>query len=296
MVFLEVSLRLIALTASLTFSNLLGCKAQDVNSSASGLTAADDDASVRRILEVIPSSRTAGKFGPDSITIGNYTVLGCSSRSVGTTAGSNADYLTIYLPAFFSRMRYVLADAELGLSSFHGYNNFFKEESSKVAVAEVYRDIREGSLIELISRRGKKIERPKIVCLGEEEDESHVTGIGNLYEFFCTGTYAEHAPAAQFRKTELVVLCPSFFKLDTWPAIAWCPRTVNGVSQPDGNGLLQSQYAILIRALAGLYISASRQSLAPTLPDTPANLTVVSKLPGSVALGVRDSYAYYAAC
>ena len=182
------------------------------------------------------------------------------------------------------------------MSSFHGYSNFFKTEENKGAVREVYAKIQRGEALHLRSRKGPKTETPKIICLGEDEDESHVTGIGNLFDFFCSGAYAQHAPVAQFRRTEIVVLCPSFFRLDPWPSIAWCPRSANGVPQPYGDKLLRTQYALLVRVLAGLYTPTTRlASESPWMDTAPASLNDVAGLDGTVAVGTRDSYAYYAA-
>ena len=207
-----------------------------------------------------------------------------------------ADGLRTYLPTMLNRIKDIMADADLGDSSLHGYRTFFKDESHKAAVANIYTKIRKGAYLTLKNRHGTKIEKPKIICLGEDEDESHVTGIGNLFEFFCTGNFGPHAPVAQFRRTELVVLCPDFFKLSPWSSMVACPKTFGGFEQTNGDNLLQSQYALLMRALAGLYIPANRQTGMAVRQGLPASLKHVADMTSAEALGSRDSYAYYAAC
>lgn len=265
------------------------CRAQDVNSSTGG---SNDtlDTSARTLLEVLPESTTTGKYGPDAIPVGNYTLLGCGP----STSGSKADHLKLLLPVFLSQLRLVIADTRMGISGFHGYRTFFKESAIKESVEAVFQNIQIGSAVHLQTRGGDVVRTPKIVCLGEDEDEAHVTGIGNLYEFYCTGNFGLDSPAAQFRRTELVVLCPSFFQMNFWPSLVACPKKVNGQWSPDGTSLIQNQFAILTRALSGLYIPRSRQAESTRL-EGPASLQSVADWPASKAVGSIDSYAYYAA-
>ena len=263
-------------------------RAQSLNSSSVYLNTTRLDADARSILEV---STTAGKFGPDSVPIGNYTVIGCGSGLLG----SNEDRLRTIFPTMLDQLKFTIAEAQMGVSGFHGYNEFFKDQKSQSSVKEVFEDIRLGKMIRTRTRRGDRVETPKIVCLGAEEDESHVTGIGNLYDFFCTGNFATAVPVAQFRRTELVVLCPSFFTLAIWPTMKDCSRVEGGTLYPGGKELVQNQYALLIRALAGVYIPVNRQPLAPMRPDLPTSLRSIAALTPTVALGRKDSYAYFAA-
>ena len=265
--------------------------AQNSNSSSVFLNTTILDADARMLLEVLPDGATTGKFGPDAVPIGNYTVIGCGSG----LPGSNEDRLRTIFPTMLNRLRSTIAEVELGVTGFHGYKNFFKDETSKSSVKEVFQDIMIGKMIRTRTRRGDKIETPKLVCLGPEEDESHVTGIGNLYDFFCTGNFDLAVPAAQFRRTQLVVLCPSFFTLAVWPTIQACSRVEEGTLYPGGNELLQNQYAMLMRVLAGVYIPVDRQPLVPVRPDLPISLRTVASLTPAVALGRKDSYAYFAA-
>ena len=289
-----VIVRSIALLAPFTWAT---CRAQSANSNTKPeLSAAIDDASRARLL-AHSDITTSSKFGPDTIAIGDYTIIGCSSKILGTREGSNADYLSTYLPTVLTRVRDTIADTDLGVSSFYGYKTFFKDESRKTAVKDVYIKISQGATITLKNRQGAtKIEGPKIICLGEDEDESHVTGIGNLFDFFCTGNFTQHALAAQFRKTELVVLCPDFFSLAPWSSMVACPRTFGRAERMKGDELLQSQYAVLMRALAGLYIPANRQTGMAVRQGVPGSLKHTADMTGEEALGNRDSYAYYAAC
>ena len=266
-------------------------RAQDRNSSSFYLNTTTLDADARRLLEILPDSTTTGKFGPDAVPIGNYTVIGCGSA----VPGSNEDRLRTLFPTMLDRLRYTIAEIDMGTAGFHGYKEFFKDEKSKSSVKAVFQDIRIGKTIRTRTRRGDRIEAPKIVCLGAEEDESHVTGIGNLYDFFCTGNFDLAVPVAQFRRTELVVLCPSFFTMQVWPTMQDCSRVEGGDLYPAGKELVQNQYAMLMRALAGLYIPINRQPLVPVRPDIPTSLRSVAALTPTVALGRKDSYAYFAA-
>ena len=266
-------------------------RAQNLNSSSVFLNDTVLDADARRLLEDLPDRTTSSKYGPDSVPIGNYTVIGCGSA----LPGSNEDRLRTLFPTMLDRLRLAIAETDLGFSGFHGYRDFFKDENSKSIVKEVFEDIRIGKLLRTQTRKGVKIETPKIICLGPEEDESHVTGIGNLYDFFCTGNFDLAVPVSQFRRTELVVLCPSFFTLAVWPSIQDCSRVEAGVLYPGGNELVQNQYTMLMRALAGVYIPNSRQPLVPVRPDIPTSLRSVTALTPAVALGRKDSYAYFAA-
>ena len=267
------------------------CRAQDVNSSTSDLNDTTLDSSARTLLEVLPESTTAGKYGPDAIPVGNYTLLGCGP----STPGSKADQLKVLLPVFLNHLGLVIADARMGIAGFHGYRTFFKEGDIKESVEAVFQNIQMGSAVHLQTRGGDVVRTPKIVCLGEDEDEAHVTGIGNLYDFYCTGIFGLDSPAAQFRRTELVVLCPSFFQMNFWPSLVACPKKVNGKWIPGGTTLIHSQFAILTRALSGLYIPRSRRALESTRLEGPASVQSVVDWPASKAVGSIDSYAYYAA-
>lgn len=270
---------------------MMRCRARDYESSSNGLNYTTLDTAARTLLEVSPESTTTGKYGPDAIPIENYTLLGCGPG----TSGSNADQLKVLFPAFLSQLRFVIADTKMGKAGFHGYTTFFKESAIKESVEAVFQNMQNGSAVHLQTRDGDVVRTPKLVCLGEDEDEAHVTGIGNLYEFYCTGNYGFDAPAAQFRRTELVVLCPSFFQINFWPSLVACPRKVNGKWSPDGVDLVHNQFAMLTRALSGLYIPRNRRALESARLEGPANLQSVADWPASKALGSIDSYAYYAA-
>ena len=267
------------------------CLAQDINSSTREVNETTLDTSARTLLEVLPESTTAGKYGPDSIPIGNYTLLGCGP----STPGSEADHLKVLLPIFLSQLRLVIADTRMGIAGFHGYRTFFKDGAIKESVESVFQNIQVGSAIHLQTREGDVVRTPKIVCLGEDEDEAHVTGIGNLYEFYCTGNFGLDSPAAQFRRTELVVLCPSFFQMNFWPSLVACPKKVNGKWVPAGTPLIHNQFAMLTRAFSGLYIPRNRRDLESARIEGPASVQSVADWPASKAVGSIDSYAYYAA-
>ena len=267
------------------------CNGQHQNSSVSALNATGLDAAARTLLEDLSGKTTTGKFGPDTIDVGNYTLVGCSSHG----KYSKADYLTIMLPTFLDRLRDTIADAELGVAGFYGYKAFFKS-LDKNLVGSVFWRVQRGNLMHVKTRREDKWENPKIVCLGDEESESHVTGIGNLYNHFCGESAGSYSPVSQFRHSSLLVLCPSFFNLDPWPVITSCPRIINSGMWPDNTQLLQSQYSMLIRTLAGFYIPENRMTSFSATSDFPATLKEVINLPKSAALYSRDSYGYYAAC
>lgn len=288
MIFPTFSLHALALLTILTSSS---CTAQALNSTSSALTPSELSSTTRRLLEVFHGTTATGKFGPDAIKIGNYTLLGCSST---TSANPNTDQLTTFLPTFLSRLKFVLRDANKGMSSLHGYGNFFRTEENKDAVRETYSKIQQGVKLFLRSRKGVKVETPKIICLGDAEGEGHSTAMHNLFELFCSGTFPQHAAVTQFRRTEIVLLCPSFFKLDPLPTNAWCPENGNGNPRPYADRLIQTQYGSLMRVLAGLYIPATR--LSPKLDTVPSSFYDVADLDGNVALVTRDSYAYYASC
>ena len=276
----------------LVFLTCARLQAQNLSSSSVVLNTTILDADARRLLAVLPDRTTTGKFGPDAVPIGNYTVIGCGSALLG----SNEDRLRTLFPTMLDRLGLAISEADLGVAGFHGYKELFKDEKSKSSVKEVFQDIRIGKTIRTRTRSGDKIETPKLVCLGPEEDERHVTGIGNLYDFFCTGNFDLAVPVAQFRRTELVVLCPSFFTLAVWPTMQQCSRAEEGTLYPGGKELLQNQFSMLIRALAGVYIPNIRQPLVPVRPDIPISLRSIAALTPAVALGRKDSYAYFAAC
>lgn len=55
---------------------------------------------------------------------------------------------------------------------------------------------------------------PKIACLREGVNNREVTGAGHLCEYYYNGEYGLGALAVQFQDTELILLCPSFFRRD----------------------------------------------------------------------------------
>ncbi|KAL8940346.1 MAG: hypothetical protein Q9216_002858 [Gyalolechia sp. 2 TL-2023] len=266
------------------------CSPLDSRSTNSHFEFADTDIATRALDDVLPGSTTTGKYGPDAIPIGNYTLLGCSSSGTG----SKADYLTTFLPTMLDRLRHTMADVELGENSFHGYRAFFKRANERI-IKSVFWNIQQATPVTLTTSRGERVETPKIVCLGEGEEDSHVTGVGNLYDYYCAEGSGRQAPTAHFHDSELIVLCPNFFYLAPWPAMQACPRLINGDLKPDGSQLMQSQFAMMVRVLAGLYVPLSRLNPPSTSSDLPLNLKAAVALPQGAAQRSRDSYAYYAA-
>ena len=264
---------------------------QNISDSNTDINATDSDAAGRALSEVLPGSTTTGKYGPDAIPVGNYMLIGCSTDS----ANSRADYLTRIFPTWLATLQGAITEAHMVSGGYHGYTTFFKN-TPRDTVETVLANIKRGTSLTFRTTQGSRVEKPKIICLSESDEGGHVTGIGNLYNYFCTEAAEHRVFATQFRRSELVILCPDFFSLAIWPTIQECPRVVAaGGLVPDGTQLMDNQYSLIIRALSGLYIPASRRR-TPSPADTPATLREVVASIQATAQRSEDAFAYYAAC
>ena len=286
--------RLVAHSFLVVLGLLLGlCKCQNLTSFSVVGNDTDVGTTGRILQDADPGDTPTTRYGPDHIKLGKYTLLGCSSEP----RGANADYLSIMLPTMFNHLSSVIEETQEGTSGLHGYGAFFKSEENKLAVERVIRGIKEGAQVRLRNSEGiVKFEAPKIICLGEHDDSSRILGIENLYNYYCNNGYEDFSPATQYKSTELVMLCPDFFRLPPWPVIQECPRVFQGALHPDGTELMDSQFSILIRALAGIYIPMTGHRPTAARPNTPPTLRSVVGSPGGVGIRDRNNYAYYASC
>lgn len=104
-----------------------------------------------------------------------------------------------------------------------------------------------------------------------------------------------NGPIIAILDAELLILCPSFWKLPDEPPNALCPRLRRGIWRPNDSRLVVNKYAAVIHELAVMYI-AQDQELKDKKhwAEVAKVMDAVELSPGrSAASGVN--YAFYAA-
>ena len=180
----------------------------------------------------------------DHTTSGSYQIRNCNAGQIN----SKASALQALLPQIYNNLQAVIADAELGNSSHHGFASFFYENKNIPYVQGVFKNIAAGDPLPLAGE-GRAINPllrlglPTIVCLqpGYQETAGLHTG--------CIEN--PNVPAAT--SGNFVVLCPSFWDLENEPQPYQCPRVRRNTLTPNDDSLVKNRESILIHELLHVY-------------------------------------------
>lgn len=176
----------------------------------------------------------------DTVSSANYLIHLCNSD----LPNSYASKLQKLLPQVVNGLQKVIADLQLGTASVHGYSSFFKNDSSKAEVLQVYENMAAGANVAL----GNIVQRPTLLCA------SNVRQTGLLYQYCIEGDSA----LLNWPDTELMPVCPAFWNTPTKVNSSDCPLvSVNRMAAASDHQLFDNQEALLVGNLVHFYHSVS---------------------------------------
>ena len=203
----------------------------------------------------------------DTISSGNYLIHRCQSDF----PNSYASKLQRLLPQVFNGLQNVIADLRLGTASTHGYSAFFKNDSSKAEVLQVYERMAAGANVAL----GNVIRRPTFICA------SNFIATDLLYQYCIDGDSA----LLNWPNTELMPVCPIFWNFPTKANPSDCPLvSFNRLAQSD-HQLFDNQESLIVGNLVHFYHDVSS--------NYTTNIADVSELSASDSLLNPTIYALY---
>ena len=219
-------------------------------------------------LSLLPSIRTE-----DTVNSGNYLIHLCNSEQ----PNSQAAELQILLPQVWKGLQRVIADLQKETGSLHGYNTFFKNESSKTEVLEVYQEMADGAGIHIRGDTNRmRMRYPTFICA------NNVT-VTELFYRYCVRR--PNTALMSWRRTEFMPLCPYFWEVKSRPSLSDCPLVVANTLTPNDDRLLNSQEALIVGALVHLYHNNNEELITA--------ITDVSELDATQSLLNAPNYAFY---
>lgn len=204
----------------------------------------------------------------DTVSSGNYLIHLCNSRQ----PDSEASKLQMILPQVYDGLQKVISDL-LDTTSQYGYSAFFKDDSNKAEVLQVYQKMAAGANV-YVGINPIALKRPTIACANDRPETQ-------LAFQHCKPT----TPLISWVHTELIFLCPLFWMMEPQALPSDCPLVVQNTLTPNDDRLLSNQEALLVGSLMHLYHHFD-SSLVVTITD-------VSELSARRSLRNAPNYALY---
>ena len=204
----------------------------------------------------------------DTVSSGNYRINLCDAD----LPSSHAPELQDLLAQVYSGLQNVITDLQLGTASRHGYSAFFKDDSSKAEVAQVYERIGAGANVTV----GHEMRRPTFVCANN----------GRRTDLLFQHCIEGNSAVLNWGNSEIVPLCPIFWSIQPKPTSSDCPLVSgNNRPPPSDQSLLQNQEALLVGNLVHFYHSVSSR-YTTKIADVVAGLNASGSLlnPATYAL------------
>ena len=206
----------------------------------------------------------------DTVSSGNYLIHLCNSD----LPNSYASKLQALLPQVYNGLQNVIADLQLGTASTHGYSAFFKNDSSKAEVLQVYERMAAGANVAV----GNVTRRPTLICA------SNVKYTDPLYQYCSEGDSA----LLNWPNTELIPVCPTFWSIQSQANSSDCPLVSVNRLAASNHQLFENQEALVVGNLVHLYHNVDS--------NYTTNIADVSELSASDSLLNPTIYALYYAC
>ena len=207
----------------------------------------------------------------DTVSSGNYLIHLCNDGQ----PDSKASKLQDLLPQVYDGLQLVITDLQQGTTSLHGYSTFFKDDSSKAIVLQVYQQMAAGASV-AVGRNQNVIRQPTFVCANDAPST-------DLLYSYCLRS--PDLAILVLEKTEVLVLCPYFWTIQSKAILPDCPLVVANTLAPNDDRLLANQEALLVSNLVHLYHEVG-EGLVYTITD-------VSDLNVSESLLNPANYAFY---
>ena len=207
----------------------------------------------------------------DTVSSGNYLIHQCNAGEPNSLASKMQDLL----PQVYDGLQKVIADLNQSTGSLHGYSVFFKNDSSKGEVLQVYQKMAAGASV-AGSQKGSSPRHPTFICA------RNVPGTDLLYQFCAKH---ENAALMTWTHTELMPICSRFWSIKSKSKLRDCPLVVANTLVPNDDRLLRNQEALLVGILVHLYHNVD-QGLITTITD-------ISEMDASESLLNAPNYALY---
>ncbi|KAL8803582.1 MAG: hypothetical protein Q9182_003087 [Xanthomendoza sp. 2 TL-2023] len=189
-----------------------------------------------------------------TISFKGWHLTGCVNHRV---RGPRLNQLLGFLHQLNPHIEAVIADAQKGLRSTHGYTTFFKTAINVRKVVAKYRPLLDASPIILSEARSKILgnmtAQPKFRCINEDNPKhAAVMALCNRplgYDI------SPRQPLLAHPGSEYLDVCPSFFQMDQYPLpgrncpILWS----DGRFRKGDVMLLSSGFAFMVYALVMMY-------------------------------------------
>ena len=173
----------------------------------------------------------------DTVSSGNYLIHLCNSGQ----PGSEASQLQSLLPQVWDGLQKVILDLQ-GTASEYGYSAFFKNDSNKAEVLQVYQNMAAGANVYVGHLNHVSERRPTFACANDVPET-------NLAYQQCKPM----TPLMSWVHTEFIFLCPLFWMMPQQTLPSDCPLVVANTLTPNDDRLLQNQEALLVGSLVHLY-------------------------------------------
>ena len=204
----------------------------------------------------------------DTVSSGNYLIHLCNSGQ----PGSEASKLQSLLPQVYDGLQKVISDLQ-GSASKYGYGAFFKDDSNKAEVLQVYQRMAAGADV-FVGLDHISLRRPTFTCAND------VPATQLAYQHCKPKT-----PLMSWVYTELIFLCPLFWMIKQQAIPSDCPLVVRNTLTPNDDRLLSNQEALLVSSLVHFYHQF--------VSNIVVTITDASELGASRSLTNAPNYALY---
>ena len=176
----------------------------------------------------------------------NYKILLCDSEQIH----SHATHLQSLLPLVKHGMENAIVDVDMGTTSTHGFTAFFKTNTSQSVVWNVFKAIADNADAEVFPsgpRGPSELRQPTFVCLNEGQQDTEA-----IYKRLCMDPDTA-VPMAKATNSEVLVICPLFWRLPSLPTVNMCPSLVDNKLVPTIPSLAANQYGVIVHELTHIY-------------------------------------------
>lgn len=186
----------------------------------------------------------------NTVRYDGYEVNNCGDPGVKT---SKASRLLGFLSQMKPYLELVIADAQQGTRSKHGYAAFFKSNVNMRKVVSAYLLLVDASPILVDEERAQntssRTPQPRLMCINEGDPRTADIMRG------CNQGHPMQHPVIIWPGTEVMAICPSFFRIQQYPTTErGCPTLdASGRFRPGDGKLLQGLFAFVVYHLVVMY-------------------------------------------
>ncbi|KAI4246944.1 MAG: hypothetical protein L6R42_009743 [Xanthoria sp. 1 TBL-2021] len=229
----------------------------------------------------------------DTVSFNGWEISGCGTPQ---NMEPKLNGILSFLFKIKPHLEAVVADAQLGTRSSHGYTAFFKTSANVRKVISKYQALVDVNPVLVSAERAKVIgtrtPQPRFQCINENDPGTADT-MDQCNRVLGPGLSPQH-PVIVHTGTERISICPSFFTMKKYPPPQQkCPTLgADGKFRPGEGALLTNGFAYMVYALVMMY---NRE-----LYETHADFNAMWDMQYAVELTARqsllnpESYGFYA--